>query len=85
MSVQSLLVLLSPMLVLILVLGVVTVVALCRAQREDVPAVFDAFGAVVRWVADRLPDRGRNPTDAEAPSVVAPIDNEDAPALRETQ
>jgi hypothetical protein len=40
MSYAALLILLSPALLLIIVLGTISIIALLRANREDVPAVF---------------------------------------------
>ncbi|MFC0436484.1 hypothetical protein [Kutzneria buriramensis] len=53
----TLLVYLSPLLILIVVFGLVVIVALCQANPEDVPAVLTEATKVFRRLADRVPRR----------------------------
>ncbi len=55
MSVNLVLALLSPLLLLIAVAGLVVVVALVRAPEESVPLVIEKSLVVFKWLADRLP------------------------------
>ncbi len=55
MSSSLVLLVVAPFLVLVVVFGVVVVVALCRANRDDIPAVVGECTAVFRWFAERLP------------------------------
>lgn len=55
----TLLVYLSPMLLLIVIFGVVATVALCQANSEDVPQVFTEATKVFRRLTHRADRRGR--------------------------
>jgi hypothetical protein len=52
--VLTLLVYLSPLLILIVVFGLVVIAALCQANPEDVPAVLTEATKVFRRLADRV-------------------------------
>lgn len=52
----TILLLLSPFLLLVSVFGVVVIVTLCQARTEDVPAVLKECGSIFRRLADRLPN-----------------------------
>jgi hypothetical protein len=55
----TLLVYLSPMLLLIVIFGVVAIVALCQARPEDVPQVFTEATKVFRRLTGRVGRRAR--------------------------
>lgn len=61
MSDWSVLLLVSPFIVLILMAGVVMLVALCRASPADIPTVMSVSCEILCRLADRLPyDRHRH-------------------------
>lgn len=49
-----------PFLAIAAVLAIVTVIALLRARREDIPTVFSAFGTSLIHLARRLPRQDTN-------------------------
>lgn len=55
----TLLIYLSPLLVLIVVFGLVVIVALCQANPEDVPEVLTEATRVFRRLAGHVPHRRR--------------------------
>lgn len=64
MSTSTLLLLLSPLLLLVTVFGLVVIVALCQAKPEDVPDVLKECSSVFRQLAYRLPHPRRGIRDA---------------------
>jgi len=63
MSTTSLLLVLSPFLVLALTLGTVVTVALWRARQDDVPEVLRTFALVFCYMVDRVPGQRRRDAD----------------------
>ncbi len=57
MSTSTLLLTMSPLLLLIAVFGAVVIVALLRARPEDVPAVMREAARTFKRLANRLPSR----------------------------
>lgn len=55
MSTTALFILLSPLLLLVLVAGVVTIVALVLADTKDIPEVASVWCSLFRQLADRTP------------------------------
>ncbi|MEV4316409.1 hypothetical protein [Actinocrispum sp. NPDC049592] len=54
---NSTLLLLSPLLLPIVVLGIAWIIALVRARPEDVPTVLNGGGTFFRRLTERLPQR----------------------------
>ncbi|VVJ17890.1 Uncharacterised protein [Amycolatopsis camponoti] len=61
----TLLVYLSPMLLLIIIFGVVAIVALCQAKPEDVPRVFTEATKVFHRLTSRRAQRTTHTGDTE--------------------
>ncbi len=51
----TILLLLSPFLLLVLMFSLVVIVALCQAKPDDVPAVLQECSSIFRRLVDRLP------------------------------
>ena len=77
MSTWSLLIAISPVLAAVLMLGLVTVVAICRARRIDIPRLIEALAAALTPLMARgvqLPrDSGHSESDG-SPSATSPQD-----------
>ena len=57
MSTEVVVALLLPFVVVVIVFGTVVLVALCRAERQDVPTVLRECAGVFHRLAARAPDR----------------------------
>lgn len=73
MSGQTVLLLATPIIVLILGVVVVIVVALCRAKRSDIPEVMAASCSILGRLAGRMPDSSQwhPPLDSGRPQPEA--------------